>query len=544
MHTTGKVFGGLGLLLLLTSPLTLMITSGSPTFAGAKAVLGLALIGVYVATHYHRLFGPDARAARRSQGEAGSDRRPMGQGARASFFFLSTVLIALFAIAALSAVNYIAARRNKSWDLTQKKIYTLAPQTRSTLAGLKEPIKAIGFISAKHPAYDPLEQLFHRYHDESDKFVYEFKDPARNPDLAARYQLKDGQTTVVLVKGEGAQESHSALNIISEQELTNALVKLSSVGEQKVYYLVGHGEWPLERAGETPSGAEGSVTTANELRQSLLQEGYSPQTLNLAEQQNEIPADASAVLIGGARSPFSDAERNAVKKYLDEGGRVLYFAEANAEPGLDALLAAYGVQVDRGLLADDKVNPTSPYMIVSAFFADHEITRLLKEMKLNVEFPSARGLTVLKQGLSEGVSALPIVLTSPFAWEELVPNDRPAPSQGEKTGQIPLVAVSTRSTATAPKKRFDEARLVVFGDSELLVDALWGHEPNRNLVLNSLAWATAQANKITIRPPDRDISTLDIDNAMMSKLRFVAMDLLPLSLIGLGLAIWLSRRSK
>ena len=31
---------------------------------------------------------------------------------------------------------------------------------------------------------------------------------------------------------------------------------------------------------------------------------------------------------------------------------------------------------------------------------------------------------------------------------------------------------------------------------------------------------------------------------MLSKIRFIAMDLLPLSLLGIGLAIWLARRNQ
>ena len=40
----------------------------------------------------------------------------------------------LLLLGALAAVNYIAARRNKTWDLTRRQIFTLAPQTSSALA--------------------------------------------------------------------------------------------------------------------------------------------------------------------------------------------------------------------------------------------------------------------------------------------------------------------------------------------------------------------------------------------------------------------------
>jgi hypothetical protein len=63
-------------------------------------------------------------------------------------------------------------------------------------------------------------------------------------------------------------------------------------------------------------------------------------------------------------------------------------------------------------------------------------------------------------------------------------------------------------------------------------------------VLNALGWATNQVERITIRPPDRDVSTLEMDRGMLENIRFVSTDLLPLSLMGLGIAIWLSRRNK
>jgi hypothetical protein len=202
------------------------------------------------------------------------------------------------------------------------------------------------------------------------------------------------------------------------------------------------------------------------------------------------------------------------------------------------------VELDPGVIADDHFMVSSPYVVLSQFYGDHEITKLLKEMSMIVEFPASRGLSVLHEGLADGVKPLPIVLTSPYAWEESKPDENPQRSDGEKTGQIPLVVASTKNTASASEKRFDEARLGVFGNAEIIIDSNWGHDPNRNLVMNAIAWATQQVSKITIRPPDRDISTIDLEKDTLERIRFVATDLFPLSLIGLGLAIWVTRRNK
>ena len=124
------------------------------------------------------------------------------------------------------------------------------------------------------------------------------------------------------------------------------------------------------------------------------------------------------------------------------------------------------------------------------------------------------------------------------------PTENPQRQSGDKAGSIPLIVQSTRMVGNAEGKRNDEMRLVAFGDSEILVDPNWGDEPNRNMVMNAFAWATSQVQKITIRPPDRDISTIDLDPPRLARIRFLATDLVPFGLLGAGLAIWLNRRNK
>jgi ABC-type uncharacterized transport system involved in gliding motility auxiliary subunit len=522
-HNIGKIAGGIGLVLLLSSPFTWFLTSGSPWLAIGKAALGAALVASYFATNWRRL---GQFASRRS-----------------TFFFGSAVVTSLLVLGALVAINFVAEKKNRTWDLTRQKIHSLAPQTVAALQGLKDTVQVTAFVPTNSESYDQIRDLLDRYHRVApEKFEYLFKDPRKTPDLAEKYQLREGDPTVVLARGSGEKQTHKTVQFPSyvrtskEQDLTNGLLALIAAGEQKVYFLAGHGELTLEPAGGAPG-------TVSELAGSLRQEGYTAETLNLAG-KTEVPRDAAAVAIAGARSRLTEPEEAALGKYLSEGGRVLVFAEAGVELGLDKLLGQYGVQIDPGILADAQFAVQSPYNVVSIFYGEHEIVELLRVRPMNVQFATARGLTVLKEGLLDGVSAKPAVLSSPFAWLETTPNEMPEPSEGEKQGQIPMVVASSRTTASAPNKRFDEARLVVFGDSDIIADVNWGVEPNRNLVLNAFGWASNQANRITIRPPDRDISTVELDQDMLSRIRFVATDVLPMTLLAIGVGIWITRRNQ
>ena len=86
--------------------------------------------------------------------------------------------------------------------------------------------------------------------------------------------------------------------------------------------------------------------------------------------------------------------------------------------------------------------------------------------------------------------------------------------------------------------------LLVFGDSAMVLNVNWGNEVLRNLVLNAFGWTSTQFQKITIRPPDLDISTITIDDTMFAQIQFLSMVVLPQVLIALGIAIRVSRRSR
>ncbi len=518
MKTLGKVLGAIGVVLLVSAPFTWYVLRSAPyatTYAGLKIGLGIVMIAFWV-----------------WKGRDAGDER-------AFFFYVTSGLIGVSVIVLGAGVNFISNKKLKTYDWTAKKIYSLAPQTAQTLKDLKEPVKAYGFMDGKHQAYDALKNLFDRFAAESDKFTYEFKDPKKSIDLNAKYNIKEGQTSVIITKGKGATESHTALSVITEQELTNALLKLNSSGSQKVYFLSGHGEWPL-----TPvQGGPGldPPASVSELKDSLGQEGYSVEPLDLAQAANEVPKDAAVLVVAHASSPYAKGESDAIDKYLSQGGRLIYFADWDAESGLEPLIAKYGIQIEKGVVAD-ALNMNDPFSAIG-FPTEHEISAVLKQLNANLLFQTSRGLTPLREGTAPGVVATPVLISSPKSWIETTP-ENPDPSDGERLGAIPLIVAATADTKGAADKRFDEARVLVYGDASLILDDKWGHEVIRNLVLNGFGWTSTQVQRITIRPPDRDISTLDLTDELYLRLVFLSIDAFPTLLIALGIAIYVSRKSR
>ena len=210
-----------------------------------------------------------------------SQWREIGQafaGRQARFGTLAAASVAVV-LAILVAINYLGTRHNKRWDLTAARQFSLADQTKKVLQDLKEPVKILVFAKSED---------FQRYRDRLDEYAYQSKqiqtdyiDPEKKPAMARQYDITS-PTVVFLYKGRTEKATND-----SEQELTNALIKIVQGRTPKLYFTQGHGEKDTasaERGGY--NAVSNALTTTNFLVDKLV-----------LAQQTAVPADADVVVI-------------------------------------------------------------------------------------------------------------------------------------------------------------------------------------------------------------------------------------------------------
>jgi ABC-type uncharacterized transport system involved in gliding motility auxiliary subunit len=511
-----RVFGALGFVLIVSSIVTLFF--GNAQFLIAKLVLGLA--GV---------------VAGFTLGEQGGVKRFFT--GRALHFGAVTVVSSLALVAVLAAGNWVAYKRPKSWDLTKDRIFTLQEDTVRTLKNLKVDVHAIAVYRMDEEGYAQAESLLKRYAALSPRFTYEMVDPYRNPEKARTYGVVSGGPRILLTAG--AQKAPASF--ADEQGVTNALVKVTRSGSRKVYFTSGHGE--PDPTSQDPRGY-------GQLSKALSAEGYEVATLPLMEQAR-VPDDASVVIVAGARSRLLDAEAKALSRYAAGGGHLGVFLEPQWDDGLDALLHEYGIQADDDVVVDPSPaaqilgSPVSPIAMPSA---SHPISRELADTALI--FPTARSLVALT-----GASATPtpIALSGREAWGEtdvagVFKRGVARRDEGEKVGPLPLaMAVEKAAPPSQGGKGTGggrHTRLVAAGDSEFFSNKYLGIGGNRDFAMNAIGWLAEQEDRITIRPKRREASQIFLTEAQATALKLFSVDVLPVALLGIGLAVWTVRRSR
>ncbi|MYE44612.1 MAG: hypothetical protein F4X79_11370, partial [Acidobacteria bacterium] len=139
---------------------------------------------------------------------------------------------ALLLLGVLVGVNYVANRRNVSWDLTAGGQFSLSPQTVRILEELDRDIRLV--VLDQPRAAGRTVELLERYADRSDRVAWEVIDQEAEPARARAYQATAEAGipfgTVVVESGE-RQERVTAPQ---EQDITNAIVKILKGETRKV----------------------------------------------------------------------------------------------------------------------------------------------------------------------------------------------------------------------------------------------------------------------------------------------------------------------
>ena len=92
------------------------------------------------------------------------------------FLFLKTTrnglnmgTIIILCLILMIAINHIAIKNNKTWDLTQENLFTLADQTKEILSQMEEPLVFKGFFVNGNQNHDQQKRCLEMYYVDTDK---------------------------------------------------------------------------------------------------------------------------------------------------------------------------------------------------------------------------------------------------------------------------------------------------------------------------------------------------------------------------------------
>ena len=479
----------------------------------------------------------------------------------------ANVLVQIVAVLVLLVMaNGLASRHYARFDWTKSGYYKLSEKTRQVLTSLKEPVSVTVFLpeSDKREYVEKIlddvrnllkEFQFHGKNKLHVEYVDPQRDLARAQQLIEQYKLdtadliifasgghhkyvrldemidldvdrlEGGSTRVKTFKGEGM--FLSAIQTVTEEE------------SPKVDFLTGHGE----RDPENFDQREG----CSELARYIKRDNITVEKWNLLEKQ-ALPDAAGAIVIAGPRTPFTEAELNALEQYLKNKGRLLILLDPRTQTGLETLLQRWDVQVDNDLaVAKGGMLLGTELIIVNALGVDyspHPITAKLGSV--NTSFPYARSVRRAEHAQGDGADqprVTELVRTPSAFWGETDLNTERMEFNAAQDikGPLPLAVAVETGKPRGVNVDIGVTRLVVVGTSRF-VDNNSLSGGNLDFFMNSLNWLLQREQLVAVSPKTPEEFRLDMSSNQQRAVYALVICGMPLAVAMIGIAVWLRRR--
>jgi len=451
--------------------------------------------------------------------------------ARQAKYALYAASYILIVLAILVVANVLADRHNKSYDSTSNKRYSLSEQTAKIVKGLKQPATITYYDQSGK--FDRAKDQLDQYANLSPMVHVKYVDPDKNPELATDVRGKSYGTTIVQI-GDRKEEAKT----LTEEGITGAFIRDLKTSVRTVCFVEGSGEHQIE---------DTDKSGYSRFKGLLDRDGYQAKSVNLVTKA-EVPSDCTVLVIGGPEADYQLPEVDAIKKYVEDGGRALVLLDPPLSMGrldiagneaLAMVLEAWGVTPVKDLILD--LNPIGqlaglgPQVALVTSYDSHAIVNDLKRRATG--FPLARSLDT-KNGDKTTVQKLFGSSDSSLATKKLnSPAIDPSDPKNIK-GPLTIAAAGTYNTG----KENSQGRFVVIGSSAWAANNFIGFNGNPDLALNTINWLASDEDLISIRPKDREDRRITLTQSQMRWLRTASQFLLPLLIVVGGAAVWWRRR--
>ena len=459
---------------------------------------------------------------------------------RSALYGANTLFLTCVFLGILIFVNLLAFRHKHRFDFTEGGYFTLAPQTKKFISNIPREVKLTAFFQSESPEKIAFANLIAGYLEETDKIKLQYVDPDKSPSVTKQY----GVTTYGTVALESGPKETKIQNP-TEENITNALLKVTRDEQKIIYFLEGHGESKI-----SSSENEGYSSA----KKNLEQDGFIVKPLLLL-QSGVVPKDASVLVIPGPKKPVQDEEKNAIESYLNSGGSAFMLIDPKSSSGMETFLKNWGIELGENIVID----PMSKLFggdfaapVVNQYTA-HEIT---SDFVLATIFPIIRSV----QGVPiEGIITTELLKTSANSWAEsnfdsgTVRFDEGKDSKGP----VSVSVIATKNLESVSRenpenvetlekqnniKSLLKATLLVVGDSDFANNRYTNFSGNGDFFLNSISWLAEEENLISIRPKERKSTPIQMTQSWGSAIFIMGVIVFPGLIAAIGIRSWWRRR--
>ena len=391
------------------------------------------------------------------------------------------------------------------------------------------------YTSSTLDDYSLIVESDQRYRVIQESSLYYYVNEFVNSEMGSTYPLTESQYMTLYEQFKDEMSGTETTPYFQgEAYLTAAIDYVTQDYIPHPYVLTGHGDH----------------TMSPTLLQMWGLYGLTPEELAL-EDLSAVPEDASMVLLFAPTEDLSDKETQLLTEYIQSGGSFLLVSgpDSSSFTNLASVCALFGMHPTDGVVVDPSTDAhlsNQTNVLVPMIYPQHAITYTAYSSGLPAYIPNAMAISV-DETLPEGVSASLLFATTTGAYR-VSEDSAKTPLCKASSQYIATCAILTTETADGT---VDPAYFAWFASADAFTDtaASLSQGGNYQYLLAAASWMHADEQFISkyeslnsVAIPEPVLEELTATSAILVGLTTAI--LLPVSLVAIGLAVWLKRRNR
>ncbi len=469
---------------------------------------------------------------------------------------LATVFTIVFIIAVIlvnMVVGYLTDRFVLEFDMTSEDLYDISEDTREVLADMTEPVTIT--VLAEETDYRDSTSLLAQIYETLQRYAalsggmvtVEYINPELNPRLLDKYaELSSPSTNDIIIESskrfkhltptdlyEYQSDSSTGESYIvglrAEQRLTSGILFVLADSIPKALYTTGHGE----------------TTNLEEMEAILTSGNYEVGKVSLGTE--EIPEDATMLIISSPETDFTDDEIDRLDKFLTGGGNAIVTmspATTSTLTRLERYFEEWGVRYEKEMIMDTtQCLAGYPMYVVPTIQYVEGLTDRISTTAKYATIPGAMPITALfSENSWRSTTALMTTSSNSYAKEivgdTILSYDQ---SDGDSVGPFNVAILATETHVNNLEYSYSR---ILFCNAGMISDSVLSYENmlNSQYTAAVISMMTEETDAVIIEAKNYESTTLSLLGSQVVTLFWVMIVIIPFGILAIGLVIWLRRR--
>lgn len=459
-------------------------------------------------------------------------------------------------IAVVVLVNLLVGELPSTYtkfDTSSLNLYSIGEETEAIIESVEDDV-VFYIVAQRGNENATIQQLLDRYAALNSHITVKTADPVTNPTFIEQYTSSSlSENSVIAVSGKRSYA------------IDYSEIYTTTYSDEEIYYYYYYGQMPTGTPyfnGELCFTTALDYVTRDDLPKAYLLTGHGETELsdtyagyftseNIETEQlsiltlDELPEDASAVIINVPTSDISAAEEEKLSAYLDEGGNIILITGAlsfNSEsmPNLAALAKKVGLESVDGIVietAQNKYMMYQHYLLPTIGSTSTEPLSLMSESTTYVIANAAHGI------ISDGTHDVNALLTT--SSSAYVKSNLNAETLDKEDGDISgAVYIGASVTDEADGTRSDSYKFVWFSSPALTDESAdsWVSGGNSGMFMAVSGWMCENKINLSIMAKQLQVESLTVTAAQSALWSIVVIFIIPLTVFAIGFVVWWKRR--